>query len=103
MAPNLRVGIVYALNIGPMDETVDFISLQEAWVTDQLISEMKQQKIKLFVWTLNKDQSLHNFIRKNVNGVITDLPDMALKIRKNKMSGNIFTAYIKSTSIYVLN
>ncbi|MFF2177825.1 glycerophosphoryl diester phosphodiesterase membrane domain-containing protein [Lysinibacillus sp. NPDC058147] len=90
LAPNLRVGIVYALNIGPMDETVDFISLEEAWVTDQLISEMKQQKIDLFVWTLNKDQSLQDFIRKNVNGVITDLPDIALKIRKKQNEREYF-------------
>ncbi|MGE7130134.1 glycerophosphoryl diester phosphodiesterase membrane domain-containing protein [Lysinibacillus xylanilyticus] len=90
LAPNLRVGIVYALNIGPMDETVDFISLEEAWVTDQLIAEMKQQKIDLFVWTLNKDQSLHDFIRKNVNGVITDLPDVALKLRKKQNQREYF-------------
>lgn len=90
LAPNLRVGIVYALNIGPMVETVDFISLEEAWVTDQLISELKQQKLDLFVWTLNKDQSLHEFIRKNVNGVITDLPDMALKIRKKQNEREYF-------------
>lgn len=90
LAPNLRVGIVYALNIGPMDETVDFISLEEAWVTDQLISEMKQQKIDLFVWTLNNNRSLHDFIRKNVNGVITDLPDMALDIRKKQNEREYF-------------
>ncbi|MCY9548657.1 glycerophosphodiester phosphodiesterase [Lysinibacillus xylanilyticus] len=90
LAPNLRVGIVYALNIGPMDETVDFISLEEAWVTDQLIAEMKQQKTDLFVWTLNNDQSLHDFIRKNVNGVITDLPDVALKLRKKQNQREYF-------------
>ncbi|MGE7693683.1 glycerophosphoryl diester phosphodiesterase membrane domain-containing protein [Lysinibacillus sp. NPDC094177] len=90
LAPNLRVGIVYALNIGPMDETVDFIALEEAWVTDQLIAELKQQKIDLFVWTLNKDRSLHEFIRKNVNGVITDLPDMALDIRKKQNEREYF-------------
>lgn len=90
LAPNLRVGIVYALNIGPMDETVDFISLEEAWVTDQLISEMKQQKIDLFVWTLNNNRSLHDFIRKNVNGVITDLPDMALDIRTKQNEREYF-------------
>ncbi|MGE7945478.1 glycerophosphoryl diester phosphodiesterase membrane domain-containing protein [Lysinibacillus sp. NPDC093688] len=90
LAPNLRVGIVYALNIGPMDETVDFISLEEAWVTDQLISEMKQQKIDLFVWTLNNNQSLHDFIRKNVNGVITDLPDIALDIRTKQNEREYF-------------
>lgn len=90
LAPNLRVGIVYALNIGPMDETVDFISLEEAWVTDQLIAEMKQQKIDLFVWTLNNNRSLHDFIRKNVNGVITDLPDMALDIRTKQNEREYF-------------
>ena len=90
LAPNLRVGIVYALNIGPMDETVDFISLEEAWVTDQLISEMKQQKIDLFVWTLNNDQSLYDFIRKDVNGVITDLPDSAMNIRTKQTEREYF-------------
>ncbi|MGE8000021.1 glycerophosphoryl diester phosphodiesterase membrane domain-containing protein [Lysinibacillus sp. NPDC093190] len=90
LAPNLRVGIVYALNIGLMDETVDFISLEESWVTDQLIAEVKQQKIDLFVWTLNKDQSLQEFIRKNVNGVITDLPDIALNIRKKQNEREYF-------------
>ncbi|MEY9979581.1 glycerophosphoryl diester phosphodiesterase membrane domain-containing protein [Lysinibacillus sp. RC79] len=90
LAPNLRVGIVYTLNIGPMDETVDFISLEESWVTDQLIAEVKQQKIDLFVWTLNKDRSLQEFIRKNVNGVITDLPDIALDIRKKQNEREYF-------------
>lgn len=90
LAPNLRVGIVYALNIGPMVETVDFISLEESWITDQLIAELKQQKMDLFVWTLNKDHSLQEFIEKNVNGVITDLPDVALDIRTKQSEHQYF-------------
>ncbi len=90
MAPNLRVGIVYALNIGPMVETVDFIALEESWVTAELIADLKQQKIDLFVWTLNKDRSLHEFIEKNVNGVITDHPDVALDIRTKQSEHQYF-------------
>ncbi|WP_285395364.1 glycerophosphodiester phosphodiesterase [Lysinibacillus sp. fls2-241-R2A-57] len=90
LAPNLRVGIVYALNIGPIVETVDFISLEESWITDQLIAELKQQKIDLFVWTLNKDHSLQEFIEKNVNGVITDDPDVALDIRTKQSEQQYF-------------
>lgn len=90
LAPNLRAGIVYALNIGPMVETVDFISLEESWITDQLIAELKQQKMDLFVWTLNKDHSLQEFIEKNVNGVITDLPDVALDIRTKQSEHQYF-------------
>jgi len=90
LAPNLRVGIVYALNIGPMVETVDFIALEESWVTAELIADLKQQKIDLFVWTLNKDRSLHEFIEKNVNGVITDHPDVALDIRTKQNEHQYF-------------
>ncbi|MFJ7732618.1 glycerophosphoryl diester phosphodiesterase membrane domain-containing protein [Lysinibacillus sp. NPDC097231] len=90
IAPNLRVGIVYALNIGPIVETVDFIALEESWVTEQLIAEMKLQKIDLFVWTLNKDRSLHEFIEKNVSGVITDQPEVALEIRTKQSENQYF-------------
>ncbi|UZM97220.1 glycerophosphodiester phosphodiesterase [Lysinibacillus sp. MHQ-1] len=64
IVPNLRVGIVYALNIGPMEESVDFIALEESWVTEQLIEELKQNPMDLFVWTLNDDRSLQTFIEK---------------------------------------
>jgi len=81
LVSNLRVGIVYALNIGPMEENVDFIALEESWVTEQLIEELKQHPTDLFVWTLNDDRSLQTFIEKNVSGVITDHPDVARELR----------------------
>ena len=62
--PNLRVGIVYALNIGPMEENVDFIALEESWVTEQLIEELKQHPTDLFVWTLNDDRSCKPLSKK---------------------------------------
>ncbi|WP_249650728.1 hypothetical protein [Lysinibacillus sp. D4A3_S15] len=45
LVPNPRVGIVYALNIGPMEKSVDFIALEESWVTEQLIEELKQNSM----------------------------------------------------------
>ncbi|MCR6522687.1 glycerophosphodiester phosphodiesterase [Lysinibacillus capsici] len=90
LVPNLRVGIVYALNIGPMEENVDFIALEESWVTEQLIEELKQHPTDLFVWTLNDDRSLQTFIEKNVSGVITDHPDVARKLRTQQSENQYF-------------
>lgn len=91
LAPNLRVGIVYALTVGSMTETpVDFIALEESWVSDNLIAELQQSDMDLFVWTLNKDRSLQEFIGKNVAGVITDHPDTALDIRTKQSEHQYF-------------
>lgn len=90
IVPNLRVGIVYALNIGPMEESVDFIALEESWVTEQLIEELKQNPMDLFVWTLNDDRSLQTFIEKNVSGVITDHPDVARDLRTKQSEHQYF-------------
>ncbi len=90
LVPNLRVGIVYALNIGPMEENVDFIALEESWVTEQLIEELKQHPTDLFVWTLNDDRSLQTFIEKNVSGVITDHPDVARELRTQQSEHHYF-------------
>lgn len=90
LMPNLRVGIVYALNIGPMEENVDFIALEESWVTEQLIEELKQHPTDLFVWTLNDDRSLQTFIEKNVSGVITDHPDVARELRTQQSENQYF-------------
>ena len=52
IAPNLRVGIVYALNIGSIDHTkIDFIALEELSVSNRLIEELQQQDIDLFIST----------------------------------------------------
>ena len=90
LVPNLRVGIVYALNIGPMEENVDFIALEESWVTEQLIEELEQNPMDLFVWTLNDDRSLQTFIEKNVSGVITDHPDVARDLRTKQSEHQYF-------------
>ncbi|QDQ02650.1 glycerophosphodiester phosphodiesterase [Lysinibacillus fusiformis] len=97
LAPNLRVGIVYALTVGSMsDTTVDFIALEESWVSDNLIAELQQSDMDLFVWTLNKDRSLQEFIGKNVAGVITDHPDIALDIRTKQSEHQYFLQRVLS-------
>mgnify|MGYP002409454625 CR=1 FL=1 len=91
ITPHLRVGIVYALNIGPLDHlTVDFIALEASWVDESLIAELNAQHLDLFIWTLNKDRSLQEFIEKNVSGVITDHPDIALEIRAKQNEQQYF-------------
>ncbi|CAM5366597.1 Glycerophosphodiester phosphodiesterase OS=Lysinibacillus sphaericus OX=1421 GN=LS41612_13480 PE=4 SV=1 [Lysinibacillus sphaericus] len=70
--------------------TVDFIALEASWVDESLIAELNAQHLDLFIWTLNKDRSLQEFIEKNVSGVITDHPDIALEIRAKQSEQQYF-------------
>lgn len=102
LEPTLRVGIVYALNFGAIVETkVDFIALEESSVSDHLIQELQQQDIDLFVWTLNKDRLLQLYIEKNVAGVITDHPHVALEIRTKQNEHKYFLQRILSRLQFV--
>ena len=101
IAPNLRVGIVYALNVGLIDnKMIDFIALEESFVSENLIEELRQQDIDLFVWTLNKDRTLQEFIGKNVSGVITDHPTTALEIRMKESENKYFLQRVMNRLYY---
>ena len=102
IAPNLRVGIVYALNVGLIDNNmIDFIALEESFVSENLIEELRQQDIDLFVWTLNKDRTLQEFIGKKVSGVITDHPMTALEIRTIESENEYFLQRVINRYRYI--
>lgn len=102
IAPNLRVGIVYALNVGVIEnKMIDFIALEESFVSENLIEELRQQDIDLFVWTLNKDRTLQEFIGKNVSGVITDHPTTALEIRTKESENKYFLQRVMNRLYFV--
>jgi len=104
ITPNLRVGIVYALDMAEIDVlNVDFIALEESWVNERLITELKRQHTELFVWTLNKDRSLQEFIEKNVSGVITDHPDIALEIRSKKSEQQYFLQRVADKILFIFS
>ncbi len=83
MEPRLKVGAVYAMNFGALPETtVDFYSFEQYFVTEKLINQAKEQNKDLFVWTVNEDRGLQRFLELNVDGIITNHPDVAYDIRE---------------------
>ncbi|WP_431029994.1 glycerophosphoryl diester phosphodiesterase membrane domain-containing protein [Lysinibacillus sp. LZ02] len=83
MEPRLKVGAVYALNVGYLPKTeLDFIVIEQFFVTERLIEQAKQQEKQLFVWTVNDSRSLQKFLEYNVDGIITNRPDRANDLRE---------------------
>ncbi len=83
LEPRLKVGAVYALNVGSIPETeFDFVSIDQYFITDSLIEKAKEWGKPLFVWTVNDDPEIQRFLEQEVEGIITNHPDEAYEKRE---------------------
>lgn len=83
LEPRLKVGAVYTLNVGALPETkFDFVSIEQYFVTDNLIEKAKELDKPLFVWTVNDDRDIQRFLEHDVEGIITNHPDEASEKRE---------------------
>jgi glycerophosphoryl diester phosphodiesterase len=52
-------------------------------LTPEIVKECHKENVKVNVWTLNKEQEMNLAIKAGVDGIITNYPDIALKLVKN--------------------
>lgn len=80
--PEIKTGAIVALNIGNLPETsANFIGLEEFSINGRILEQAKEENKGIFVWTVNKDDLIHKYLRLNVAGLITDKPAEAVEIR----------------------
>ncbi|WP_187986506.1 glycerophosphoryl diester phosphodiesterase membrane domain-containing protein [Listeria marthii] len=81
--PTLKTGIILALNIGNLPKTsADFIVLEDFSINKRLLTQAKQNNKMVFVWTVNKEKLMQMYLRKNVDGIITNYPKKAIELRE---------------------
>lgn len=102
MEPRLKVGAVYALHLGTLPNTdLDFISIEQYFVTERLIEQAKQQEKQLFVWTVNDARGLQKYLEYNIDGIITNHPDAANNIREVLNEDQYFLSRIWNKINYI--
>ena len=60
----------------------DFVSPNQKLVTSYYIKRMHKANKPIYVWTVNEPKSIARFFSKKVDGIITDYPNVAIKIKK---------------------
>ena len=83
LEPRLKVGALYSIDVGSLPETeFDFVSIDQYFVTDSMVKKAKELKKPLFVWTVNDDDDIEQFLEQDVEGIITNHPDEAYEKRE---------------------
>lgn len=80
--PLIPTSDVIALNVGRLPKTAsEFLSLEDFSVTSGLIKNANEQEKKIFVWTVNKEDLMHTYMRMGVYGLITNHVTDAVNVR----------------------
>ncbi|WP_304362543.1 glycerophosphodiester phosphodiesterase family protein, partial [Listeria monocytogenes] len=63
--------------------SADFIVLEDFSINKRLLTQAKQNNKMVFVWTVNKEKLMQMYLRKNIDGIITNYPKKAIELRES--------------------
>ena len=85
LAPEIETGHIIALQFGVFaDENVDFFVIEDFTFNDILNNDAKEKGKYIFVWTINDSETITKYLHKQVEGIITDYPDLVKEEIKNE-------------------
>ena len=80
----LKTGLIMYVRLGNLNhilknENVDILSMEESQVNKKIVEIIHEHNKKVFVWTVNDEESMDLFIRLGVDGIITDYTSLLIK------------------------
>lgn len=83
LQPRLITGLVFAVAYGKLPQTdADFIAIEQSFASDSIQQQVNGAGKDLFVWTVNDARGMQHYFEQNIDGVITNRPDVANAIRQ---------------------
>jgi glycerophosphoryl diester phosphodiesterase len=82
LAPDIARGYVSAVAVGNISRLpVDLVAVNQRRLTAQLLREARQHGRQVHVWTVNAVPAMIDLMALGVDGIITDDPARAVRIR----------------------
>ncbi|MGO1539671.1 MAG: glycerophosphodiester phosphodiesterase family protein [Leucobacter sp.] len=82
LRPDLTVGYTMPFAGGGIPNTpADFIVVEEWSASDEMQSAAHDAGLGFMVWTVNEEEAIRDYMRRDSDGIITDHPDVAESAR----------------------
>lgn len=82
--PNIRTGYLVAFNIGNLPATsADFVVIEEFSLNERLVEQARQVGKGIMTWTVNEEDLVRRALRLNIDGIITNEPSQAKRVRQS--------------------
>lgn len=85
LRPAWMVGLLMSVAVGDASTLeADFLAVNARFISRALVRRAHKVGKKVYAWTLNDDVGLSMLISRGVDGVITDYPDLAATVLKQR-------------------
>ena len=76
--PSVLTAYTSAVGIGHIESlaAVDIISIQETFATYENVERIHNAGKRVFVWTVNEEETMKNLIGLNVDAILTNDPEL---------------------------
>lgn len=89
--PDLKVGYILGLNIGQLAaDNFDFYSIEDSFITSNVLDSIFMYEKELFVWTLNDTSRIQRYINTGANGMITDELEQMQEMIENYQAFDLY-------------
>jgi glycerophosphoryl diester phosphodiesterase len=83
LAPGMTVGFVSTLAVGDVSRLpVRFLAVPTQAASARMIRGAQDRGLEVHVWTVNRAGSMAELILRGVDGIITDDPALAVRVRR---------------------
>jgi glycerophosphoryl diester phosphodiesterase len=80
--PQARTGLIVAYALGDIGRLeVEVLSVRANWLSDEVLREAHRLGKEVHVWTVNDARQMTRLIKRGVDNIITDDPDLLIRVR----------------------
>ncbi|MFA1821621.1 glycerophosphoryl diester phosphodiesterase membrane domain-containing protein [Virgibacillus oceani] len=77
----IKIGQVLFLAMGNLSNLdIDFYTIRQNMLTSRFIENAHQLNREVWVWTVNSERNVHEVLKYNIDGIITDYPERVQQI-----------------------
>jgi glycerophosphoryl diester phosphodiesterase len=81
LAPDWRIGLLSSVALGDISRLgLDFYAVNGRFATRSFVRSVHRRRGQVLVWTINDPVQMAAMMGKNVDGIITDLPGLAVDV-----------------------
>ena len=76
--PDIKIGQIIYFAVGDLSQLdVDFYTVEQVMLTEQLVESAHKKGREVWVWTVNSERNLKEVLKFEIDGIITDFPARA--------------------------
>jgi glycerophosphoryl diester phosphodiesterase len=104
LRPELVVGFIIPITFGGVPAVqADFLVLEQASYTDDVRAEAWGRGYKVVVWTVDEEDLMRRYMGDDVNGIISDRPDVGVQARddiqaEEGLADRLYDMVVRSSS-----